>query len=148
MPTGYLLEIKMSFGENLKRLRRDKGWTQAQLAKAADLKITHIPKLESDGGDPKLSSIYKLLNALGCSAEALLMDSTKVGADAILKAMIERASNLPEGNKNVLIDVIDKYCIAVGLEQSFNKENNTKIRLLTEKFKGVLEEAAEAKVKK
>ena len=74
MPTGYLLEIKMSFSENLKRLRRDRGWTQAQLAKAADLKITHIPKLENDNADPKLSSIYKLLSALGCSSDTLLME--------------------------------------------------------------------------
>lgn len=138
MLTGYLLELKMSFGENLKRLRRDKGWTQAQLAKAADLKITHIPKLESDGGDPKLSSIYKLLGALGCTADTLLMDSEKVGIDAILNATIERAANLPEDNKRVIIDVIDKYCIAVGLEQSFSKENSTGIRLLTEKYKSPL----------
>lgn len=138
MPTGYLLEIKMSFGENLKRLRRDKGWTQLQLAKAADLKITHIPKLENDGADPKLSSIYKLLGALGCSADTLLMDSEKVGIDAILKATIERAAGLPEGNKRVLIDVVDKYCIAAGLEQSFSKENSTGFRLITEKYKSPL----------
>jgi transcriptional regulator with XRE-family HTH domain len=138
MPTGYLLEIKMSFGENLKRLRRDKGWTQLQLAKAADLKLTHIPKLENDGADPKLSSIYKLLGALGCSADTLIMDSEKVGTDAILKATIERAANLPEGNKRVLIDVIDKYCIAVGLEQSFSKENSTGFRILTESYKSPL----------
>jgi len=66
------------------------------------------------------------------------MDSNKLGIDAVLKATIERATSMPESNKRVLIDVIDKYCIAVGLEQSFNKENNIRFRLITEKFPGPL----------
>lgn len=135
MLTGYIVELNMSFGENLKRLRRDKGWTQAQLAKAADLKTTHIPKLENETADPKLSSIYKLINALGCSADTLLMDPKKTGIDAVVKASVERVMQLPETNKRVLIDVIDKYCIATGLEQAFSEENKTgwpNVRVWTE----------------
>jgi len=131
MLTAQLLEIKMSFGENLKRLRRDKGWTQSDLSKATGIKLTHIPRLEKEQSNPKLETLYQLINGIGCSADSLLLDSKKVGIDSILKANLERVTNLPEQNKRVLVDVIDKYCIAVGIEKTFN-ENNAKLRIWTE----------------
>ncbi|WNO11423.1 helix-turn-helix transcriptional regulator [Teredinibacter sp. KSP-S5-2] len=122
MPTAYETEIKMSFGENLKRLRREKGWTQAELAEKADLKSSHIPKLEGKSGDPKLSTIYKLMEALGCSADSLITDSSKMSGSQVIKAMIERIEELPEQNKNILLHVIDQYCIAAGIEKTFSAE--------------------------
>ncbi|MDZ7924356.1 MAG: helix-turn-helix transcriptional regulator [Marinagarivorans sp.] len=120
MVTEYILEINMSFGENLKRLRRDKGLTQADLAERAGLKPSHIPKLESSSGDPKLSTIYKLINALGCNADSLMTDSSHMNTNQLVKVMMERVCNLPEINKNVLLHVIDQYCIAAGIEQTLS----------------------------
>jgi transcriptional regulator with XRE-family HTH domain len=54
----------MSLAENVKRLRRDKDWTQAQLAEATGLRIAHISEMEKGKGDPKLSTLYKLMRAL------------------------------------------------------------------------------------
>lgn len=122
----------MSFGENIKRLRKDKGWTQAQLSRASGVKSTHIPKIENETTDPKLSTIYKMITALGCSADTLLMDYEKIGTDGIMKATLERAMKLPEENKIIITDVVDKYCIAAGLEASFSKENRTLFRISTE----------------
>jgi transcriptional regulator with XRE-family HTH domain len=128
----------MSLGSNLKRLRGDKGLTQAQLAKLADIKMGHISKLESDSSDPKLSTIYKIMEGLECSADSLLMDKDKVGIDSILKATLERALSLPEENKRVIIDVVDKYCIACGMEQAFSEQNKTWFRIVTEKPESAL----------
>lgn len=130
----------MSFGDNLKRLRRDKGWTQGQLAEHADLKVTHIPKLENDSADPKLSTIYKLVNALNCSTDTLLMDSSKVGIDGILKASLERLEQLSETHKYILIDVIDAYCIRNSVQSSFKRDNQFKIMLYKDKPRGLLKD--------
>lgn len=119
----------MSLGENIKRLRRDKGLTQGELAQMADIKLGHISKLERNESDPKLSTIYKLMNAFNCSADTLLMDPDKTPIDGILKAAFERAINLPETNKRVVIDLIDKYCIAVGLQNSFARPDQTKLMI-------------------
>lgn len=140
MPTAYYLETIMSFGDNLKRLRRDKGWTQGQLADQADLKVTHIPKLENDSADPKLSTIYKLVNALSCSTDTLLMDPSKVGVDGILKASLERLEQLSETHKYILIDIIDAYCIRNSVQSSFKKDNQFKIMLFKDKPQGLLKE--------
>lgn len=115
----------MSFGENLRRLRRDKGWSQLELATKARIKTSHISTMEtSDAGDPKLSTIYKLLNALGCSPNTLLQDENQVGTQGILEATLERASGLDEQSKRVVAEIIDHYCIAKGLQQMLRKDKN------------------------
>ena len=123
MLTAYILELNMSFGDNVKRLRRDKGWTQNQLADASGLKSSHIPKIENEKTEPKLSTIYKLISAFDCSADALMFDYEKIGLDGILKSTLERTMSLPEINKKIIIDVVDKYCGACGLASAFTPEN-------------------------
>lgn len=115
----------MSFGENLRRLRRDKGWSQAELASKAGIKTSHISTMEtSDEGDPKLSTIYKLINAFGCSPNALLQDEAEVGLQGILEATLERASKLDEYDKRVIVEIVDHYCIAKGMQEMMRKDRN------------------------
>lgn len=97
--------------------------TQFQLAGKTGMKVAHISKLESDGADPKLSSLYKLLEGLGCSADALLLDTDTLKTDDLLRVVLERAMSIPEENKIHLIDVVDRYCAACGIEQMLSPEN-------------------------
>lgn len=119
----------MALGDNIKRLRRDKGWTQGDLSDRTKIKIGHLSKLERDESDPKLETIYKLMNAFGCSADALLMDAEKSPLDGVLRAAFERAANLPEANKRAIIDVIDNYCIAIGFKSQFTKPEGYKLMI-------------------
>ena len=43
----------MALGENLRRLRKEKGWTQHELAERAGIKLTHISTLEKVESDPQ-----------------------------------------------------------------------------------------------
>jgi transcriptional regulator with XRE-family HTH domain len=132
----------MSLGKNIRRMRRDKGWTQGQLADRAGLKLNHVSKLEQDATDPKLSTLYKLMQAFSCSPDSLLMDLNRVSTDAVLKQTLERATALPDDDKLVVIKVVDGYCMAVGLRQQFNAENKRPfgLTLYTEPPTGVLDE--------
>ena len=113
----------MSLGSNLKRLRRDKSMTQNDLADTSEVKLGHISKLERDSLDPKISTIYKLMKGLDCSADMLLMDAEKTNMGNLLRHQFERAASLPEDNQRILIDLIDKYCMA-GSFQGYLKEGN------------------------
>lgn len=115
----------MTFGENLKRLRRDKGWTQGDLAERAGIKPSHISTMEkSDAADPKLSTLYKLLQALECSPNTLLLDDDSVSARGLFAATLERAENsLDEESLRILTDVIDHYIIAKGLARMLKNED-------------------------
>ena len=108
---------EMGFGENLKRLRNDKGFTQGDLAAKTGLRIATISQMERGEGDPKLSTIMKLMEGLDCSADALLLDLKHQSLSAVLKTMLERAQKLPEREQAIIIDVIDNYCITHGLSE-------------------------------
>ncbi len=106
----------MSLGENIKRFRQDKGWTQGQLAKVSGVRLGHISRLERDDTDPKLSTIYKLLEAFQCSADSLLLDSEQMGLSAQMKVSYERAEALSDEDKLIIMNLIDKYCVASGVQ--------------------------------
>ncbi|MAY56459.1 MAG: hypothetical protein CMQ46_05135 [Gammaproteobacteria bacterium] len=115
----------MSFGENLRRLRRDKNLTQHQLAAMAGIKSSHISTMESsDSADPKLSTVYKLINALECSPNSLLQDGEEVGLSALLATTLERAEKLDDDSKAVVIDMVDHYCMAKAAQKMLKRERN------------------------
>jgi len=106
----------MSLGENLRRLRLDRGLTQGDLSNESGVGLGQISKLERNKADPTLSTIYKLMAALDCSADRLLMDKEKAGLGGILKEQFERVSGLPKRDQELLIEIMDKFCIANGLK--------------------------------
>ncbi|ALO46181.1 helix-turn-helix domain-containing protein [Pseudohongiella spirulinae] len=113
----------MSFGENLRRLRREKNLTQAELADMTGIKHGHISTMEtSDSADPKLSTVYKLLNALECSPNSLLQDQATIGLSGLMATTLERAALLDDHSQAVLIDVIDHYCMAKSAQAMLNTE--------------------------
>lgn len=106
----------MSIGDNIKRLRRDKGLTQGQLAKESKLGLNLISRLERDATDPKLSSLYKLMNSLECTADALLSDEGISSMPTLLKTQFERIIVLPEDDQKVIIKLIDNYSKAIAYD--------------------------------
>ncbi len=106
----------MSIGDNVKRIRRDKGLTQGELAEKSKLGLNLISRLERDATDPRLSSLYKLMNALGCSADALLISEEASGLPTILKSQLERIGALPEEEQKAIIHVMDNYAKAIAYD--------------------------------
>ncbi|EAA6844913.1 XRE family transcriptional regulator [Salmonella enterica subsp. enterica] len=113
----------MAIGENLKRLRRDKGWNQEDLANRCNVGFGQISKIERNETNPKLSTIYELMSALGCTADALLIDTEKSSIDSIIAVALERIKQLPEKDKEILLTVIDKYCIAISMQKMAEKRD-------------------------
>lgn len=105
----------MGLGENLRRLRTDKGKTQGDLSNDSGVGLGQISKLERNKADPNLTTLYKLMNALDCSADRLLLNTEKTGLSGILKEQFERVSGLPPDDQESLIRIMDKFCIANGL---------------------------------
>ncbi len=99
----------MSIGQNIKNLRKEKDWTQQELAEATGIKVAHISKLESDEGDPKLSTLLKLTKALECSPNDLLWNEEISGLSLMLKNYAERCGTLPADDKATLLKIMSKY---------------------------------------
>ncbi|MCW8925851.1 MAG: helix-turn-helix domain-containing protein [Xanthomonadales bacterium] len=115
----------MSLGENIRRLRRDKQWTQGDLAQQSGVKVGHISKLERNESDPKLETLYKIMGALECSPNALLNDVEKTQLNGRMEMALERVQQLPESDQEILLSVIDKYTIAVSMQGLVENASNS-----------------------
>lgn len=102
----------MSLGDNLRLLRRKKGWTQQELATRTGIKLAHISTLETKEADPKLSTLYKLMEALGCTPNDLLLSAALEEGDAGFKSQMEKAQRLPARDRAVLVEVVKKFISA------------------------------------
>ena len=60
----------------LKAARLAKGWTQCQLADAAQMPQSHISRLERRAENPKLDTVRRLESALGLKAGTLVFGRT------------------------------------------------------------------------
>jgi transcriptional regulator with XRE-family HTH domain len=110
----------MSLGHNIRQLRQEKGWTQGQLSELTGIKVGHLSKLEQEEGDPKASTLYKLIQAFGCTPTRLMTDPNAsrevTEAEALLNMIWERVDNLPDKAKGQLVEVLDRYCMGWEME--------------------------------
>ena len=134
----------MALGDNIRRLRRDRGWTLGQLSEHTGIKIAHLSRLEHDDADPKTSTLYKLMQALGVSPDTLLMDTDRLPPDPLLKQSLERVQTLTDAQKRHLVHMIDMYCIAAGMLQQTD-EDRPLARIFLDPHKPLID-AAEAPV--
>ena len=64
----------MEIGKRICELRRQRGWTQSQLAEKLFVTDKAVSKWEQGRGDPELSSIVKLAEVFGVTTDCLLVD--------------------------------------------------------------------------
>jgi transcriptional regulator with XRE-family HTH domain len=62
---------KLTFAEKLRNARREKGWTQGQLAAAAGMQGSRVSHYETDFARPSMATAAKLAQALGLEPKDL-----------------------------------------------------------------------------
>jgi len=75
MQTYDFTDWKLNLGKNLKKLRKNLGHTQAQLANLLDLETTTISKMENSVIIPGLSTVIEISIIYGISIDDLLSTS-------------------------------------------------------------------------
>lgn len=66
------MDIKKKFGDKVKCLRIEKGWSQEKLAHTADLDRTYIPSIEKGLRNVSITVIEKIAKALNVEIFELL----------------------------------------------------------------------------
>lgn len=64
--------ILRQFGNNVKKLRKAKGWSQEKLAKKAGVHRTYIGSIERSERNVSLMNVERIAKALNVSAKNLL----------------------------------------------------------------------------
>ena len=66
-------DVRSSILENrIRKMRKAKGWTQAELARAVGVTQAQVAKWESDAANPSKQTLLKLASAFGCEPGYLL----------------------------------------------------------------------------
>lgn len=66
------MDVSVAFGRVIRRLRQERGLPQEKIAELADLQRKYISLLERADYQPKLSTVFKLAEALGCRPSELI----------------------------------------------------------------------------
>lgn len=74
-PFNRRMGIRKALSNNLKKLRRRKGWSQETLAAEAGLHRTYVSGVERGDRNPTIEVIAKLAKALGVRPADLLKDA-------------------------------------------------------------------------
>jgi transcriptional regulator with XRE-family HTH domain len=65
---GYL----QLFGENVRRARQDRGWTQEDLSAKTNLAVVQISRIERGKREIRLTTLVRLLDGLEAQPDTLL----------------------------------------------------------------------------
>ena len=107
--------INMPFGERIKKLRKEKGWSLKKLGENAGLQGRLIGQYESNNVAPTANSIIKLAKAFNVSTDYLLIDNNNDNTrlpsihDNKLIELFEKLNNMNSRDKEVIISLIDAY---------------------------------------
>jgi transcriptional regulator with XRE-family HTH domain len=75
-----MLRTQTNLAINLHRIRKERGLTQAQLAKRAGMRQPRIAEIEGGDYNPRLDTIAKMAWALGVNGDDLLADPVRTSA--------------------------------------------------------------------
>ena len=98
-------------GSRIKKLRREKDWTQADLAELAGISQRNISRYESGNIEPRKSTVLKLANVFGVSTEELLgkieLSDGSPPKDPELSRLMSAIAALPKEKREALLKVIN-----------------------------------------
>ena len=100
--TGNLL------GQNLRRLRERRGWTQAQLAERADLSVKMVQKIEHAQSSPSIATLDTLCKALDVTPAELFAGQGQVAIPTYSSAaeFLSRFEGLSPALKRLVLGLV------------------------------------------
>ena len=112
---------ELSIGSKIVIWRKDKNWSQVELAKEISASREIISRYERNESQPSIEMIIKMANAFGVTIDYLAGQSENASFD---KETVERINDIQkmDGNtKSVLFNVIDTYIQNFKTKQAFAK---------------------------
>ena len=99
--------MQLELGNNIRQLRRRDKRTQEQLAEAVNLSTNHISVIERGVKTPKLDTFVDIANALGVSADEILVDVIDKSTEITASILSQKLQALPASEQRKVLSVID-----------------------------------------
>src|ERR671912_2965814 len=91
-PDTGCMQVDLSFGEYLRRQRRQKAMQLQDVARRSGLSTTHLSRLENDNGLPTTDTVVKIHRVLGGDLSVML-ELAQCLPDEILDRYVRRADD-------------------------------------------------------
>jgi len=101
----------MSFSERVVTLRKQKSWTQQQLAEQVKVRVLQIRRYESGASQPTLDAIRRLALALGVTTDELIFDKNERGPDEDLRLQFEALTRFTPEEKKIAKAVLESLIL-------------------------------------
>ena len=112
---------KLNIGTKISVLRKEKGWSQSDLAKQIDASREIIGKYERNENLPSIEMTLKMANAFEVTVDFLLGQGEFASYDKETVERINGIQNMDEKTRGVLFNVIDTYIQNFKTKQAFAK---------------------------
>jgi|ERR1044071_3791854 transcriptional regulator with XRE-family HTH domain len=114
----------MSFGDNLKRIRTEKGISQGQLADKLKMHASHISRYENGATAPSIDVLKKVSAALQVSADELLYGPEDKRAKTAIKDndllhMFGRIQQLDQSQLSCVKSLLGAYIFQEDAKKQF-----------------------------
>jgi len=103
------LETTMSLEDNIRAVRKTKGWSQRVLAEHIESDASYVNRVEAGKINPSIGSLTKIADALGCTIDQLVRNNdidVQVN-DKPINERIRLIEELEEEDKSVLFHMIN-----------------------------------------
>jgi transcriptional regulator with XRE-family HTH domain len=102
----------MKFHEKLVMLRKQRGWSQAELREHVGVHIAHLSRMENGKAQPSVEMLQKLARAFGVTMDYLMDEQLEEPATASVKdkalaERIDQLESLDELDRQTILHVID-----------------------------------------
>lgn len=87
-------DLRQAFGARLKELRKQKGWTQKELASQLDIRFSHLNKYESGMHIPPIEKLIQLAEIFSVTLDYLVLGSRSDDIPLHNTQLIERLQAL------------------------------------------------------
>lgn len=112
---------ELSIGNRIVILRKEKNWSQVELANQISASREIISRYERNESQPSVEMIIKMANAFGVTVDFLIGHSENSSFDKETVDRINNIQKMDSGTKNVLFNVIDTYIQNFKTKQAFAK---------------------------
>jgi transcriptional regulator with XRE-family HTH domain len=132
------MQVDLSFGEYVRRLRRDRAMQLQDVARRSGLSTTHLSRLENDNGLPTTDTVVKIHNVLGGDL-SMMLELAKCLPDEILERYIRHADDKAPAFKRSALGQADDPIFA----EAFIEDMDPAIRRAVAQAFGLSERDAE-----
>ena len=115
LPIGwYGYQLRFLLGEQIKRCREKRGFTQEQLAEKIGVSIETISSIERGIKMPRLQNFVAIANQLGVSADELLQDELDFGFIAEANALSKKLEELSRADRKRILETMNFLIVQAG----------------------------------